>query len=116
METKTVFFAFRGNPMCFVHVLLNSLDMASKGMEGRIVLEGEAVKLVPEMMKKDHFLHKLYQQVKEQQLIIGACNACSNKLGVVEDIQNEGIELIGEMSGHPAMSNYIEQGYTVLTF
>ena len=113
---KVVFFAFRGDPMCFVHVLLNSLDMAEKGMEGRIVIEGEAVKIVPEMAKAGHFLNQLYTKVREKGLIDGACRACSNKLGVAADIEAEQIPLIGEMSGHPAMSEYVEKGYTVLTF
>ena len=113
---KVVFFAFRGDPMCFVHVLLNSLDMAEKGMEGRIVIEGEAVKIVPEMAKAGHFLNQLYTKVREKGLIDGVCRACSNKLGVVEAIEAERIPLIGEMSGHPAMSEYVEKEYTVLTF
>jgi len=29
---KHIFFAFRGDPMCFVHVLLNSLDLNEKGI------------------------------------------------------------------------------------
>ena len=113
---QSVFFAFRGDPMCFVHVLLNSLDLSKKGMGGKIILEGEAVKLVPEMVKPDHFLHQLYTKVKEQDLIIGACKACSTKLGVKDAIKKENIPLIGEMMGHPAMSEYIEQGYRILTF
>ena len=113
---KVIFFAFRGDPMCFIHVLLNSLDLYEKGMDGRIILEGEAVKLVPEMLQTDHFLNKLYIKVKKLDLIIGACKACSHKLGVAEAIQNEDIALIGDMSGHPAMSEYIEQGYRILTF
>ncbi len=32
---KTVFFAFRDNPLCFIHVLLNALDMAARGQEGK---------------------------------------------------------------------------------
>jgi len=113
---KTVFFAFRGDPMCFIHVLLNSLDMAKKGMEGKIVIEGDAVKLIPEMAKPGHFLNKLYVKVREQNLLIGACRACSTKLGVTAAIEEEGVELIGDMSGHPAISDYIDQGYTILTF
>ncbi len=113
---KVVFFAFRGDPMCFIHVLLNSLDLNEKGMDGRIILEGEAVKLVPEMAETSHFLNKLYTKVKDLDLIVGACKACSHKLGVAEAIQKEDIELIGEMSGHPAMSEYIEKGYRILTF
>jgi len=113
---KTVFFAFRDNPLCFIHVLLNSLDMAQKGMEGKIVLEGQSVTLVPVMAEPSHFLHQLYTKAKTQGLIVGACRACSTKLNVVEAVTQENIPLIGELAGHPAMSAYIEQGYTVLTF
>ena len=113
---KIVIFAFRGDPMCFVHVLLNGLDLAQQGMEGKIVIEGDAVKLVPEMAEPGHFLNQLYRKAREQEIIIGACRACSTKLDVNEAIEKEGIQLIGEMSGHPAMSDYISQGYTTLIF
>jgi hypothetical protein len=36
---KTVIFAFRGDPMCFVHVLLNGLDLAEHGMKGKIITQ-----------------------------------------------------------------------------
>jgi len=113
---KVVFFAFRGDPMCFVHVLLNGLDLAERGMEGKIIIEGDAVRLIPEMAKPEHFLHQLYTKAMKQGIIAGACRACSTKLGVAEAIEQEGVQLIGEMSGHPAMSDYIGRGYTVLTF
>jgi len=113
---KSIFFAFRGDAMCFIHVLLNALNMAEKGMEGKIIIEGDAVKLIPEMAKSGHFLNQLYNKVRDKNLIIGACRACSTKLGVAAAIEEEGIELIGNMSGHPAVSDYIEQDWTVLTF
>jgi hypothetical protein len=113
---KTIFFAFRGDAMCFIHVLLNALDMADKGMDGKIIIEGDAVKLIPEMAKSSHFLNQLYRKVRDNNLIVGACRACSTKLGVAAAVEEEGITLIGEMSGHPAISEYIKQGYTVLTF
>ena len=112
---KVVIFAFQGNPLCFIHVLLNSLDMADKGMEGKIILEGEAVTLVQEIKKPDHFLHKLYTKVKEQGLILGACRVCSNKMGMTEVITAENIPLIGDMSGHPSMADYMKKGYTIIT-
>ena len=113
---KTVLFAFRGDPMCFVHVLLNGLDLAERGMAGKIIIEGDAVKLIPEMARSDHFLNQLYRKAREQNIIVGACRACSTKLGVKIAVEEEGIELIGEMSGHPAISDYLAQGYTVITF
>ncbi len=113
---KFLFFAFRDNPLCFTHVLLNSLDLAKQGLDGKIILEGEAVTLVPLMADPGHFLHPLYLQVRQQDLLLGACRACSLKLQVAEAIEKEGLSLIGEMSGHPAMSHYIKTGYTILTF
>jgi hypothetical protein len=113
---KTILFAFRGDPMCFVHVLLNSLDMASRGMGGRIVIEGEAVKILPQIAAPDHFLHQLYSRARDKNLFVGACRACSTKLGVANELEQIGVELIGDMSGHPSMAPYIEQDYTVLTF
>lgn len=113
---KTILFAFRGDPLCFIHVLLNSQDMAAKGLGGEIILEGEAVTLVPEMAKEGHFLHTLYTKVKAQGLILGACGACTNKLGVTAAVEAEDIELIGGMAGHPPMADYISRGYSVVTF
>ena len=46
---KVVLFAFNGEPMCFVHVLLNALDMKEKGFEVRVVIEGAATKLIPDL-------------------------------------------------------------------
>ncbi len=113
---KTIFFAFRDNPLCFIHVLLNALDMAKHGMEGKIILEGESVTLVPLMADPKHFLHPLYSKAKEAGLIAGACKACSTKLQMLAAVEKEQIPLIEGLAGHPAMSTYIEQGYTILTF
>ena len=42
---KIAIFVFNGDPMCFIHVLLNALDMHQKGYDVKIVIEGAAVKL-----------------------------------------------------------------------
>ena len=46
---KVVLFAFNGDFMCFIHVLLNALDMHEKSYDVKIVIEGSATKLVPEL-------------------------------------------------------------------
>ena len=102
--------------MCFVHVLLNGLDLAGQGMGGKIIIEGDAVQLVEKMARPDHFLNQLFEKSKKQSIIIGACRACSNKLGVADSVTKAGVDLIGDMAGHPAMSEYINQGYSVITF
>ena len=109
-------YAFNGELLCFVHVLLNALDMADKGTEVIVVFEGMSVKLVPELEKESNPFHALYKQAKDRGLIDGACKACSSKLGVLAEVEASGIPLLDGMSGHPPMSGYMVRGYTVLTF
>lgn len=110
---KYALFAFRGDAMCFAHVLLNGLDMKDKGMDVKIVLEGEATALVKTMEENGN---PLFAKAKERGLFDCICKACSGKMGVLEYNAQCGIPLSEEMSGHPAMGRYIQEGYTIITF
>ncbi len=109
-------YAFNGEMMCFVHVLLNALDMHDREEDVLIVFEGASVKLIPELEKKDNPFSGLYNRAKEAGLIDGACKACSAKLGVLEAVEKAGIKLLDNMLGHPSISAYQEKGYTIITF
>lgn len=109
---KYVIFAFNGNPTCFVHVLLNALDMVNEGIDTKIIIEGEAVKLIGEM---ETTANPLYLMAKEKSLIDGICKACSAKMGVLEYNETVGIPLVGDMSGHPPIAAYVKKGYQVIT-
>lgn len=113
---KTALFVFNGDPMCFIHVLLNALDLHAQGNEARVVMEGASVQLVPELVKPEHPLSKLFSQVRENGLLDGACKACSVKLGVDKAVRDAGVPLIGEMNGHPSMRAYMEKGFEVISF
>ena len=112
MSNKIAIFAFKGNVMCFAHVLLNAVDMKSKGMDVKIIMEGEAVKLIKELQESNN---GLYAKAKELGLFDCICKACSAKMNVLEFNENSGIPLADEMHGHPAMSRYINDGYQIIT-
>ncbi|MBI9077541.1 MAG: cytoplasmic protein [Desulfatibacillum sp.] len=116
MENKVVLFAFRDDPMCFVHVLLYALDYEDKGWEAKIVVEGAAAKLIPELAKEGAPRHSVYKKVLDKGLFAGACKACSQAMKVLDEVQAAGLELLDDMAGHPSMSRFQEQGYTVVTF
>ncbi len=59
---KVVLFAFNAEFMCFVHVLLNALDMDSRGMDVKIVIEGGATALIPELAPRGKSLGFLISQ------------------------------------------------------
>jgi hypothetical protein len=116
MKEKIALFGFNGEAMCFVHVLLNALDMNERGREVRIVAEGASVKALVEVARKDHAFHGLYVKAREAGLFDGACKACSAKMGALEAVKELNMPLLDDMSGHPSMDGYMERGYRIVTF
>lgn len=113
---KNALFVFNGDPMCFIHVLLNALDMKERGDEPRIVLEGASTKLLPELVLTDHPLHGLWEKVKAAGLVAGVCKACSRKLGSFEEAQRQGLVILDDMNGHPGIAGFQQNGYEIITF
>ena len=113
---KAALFVFNGDPMCFIHVLLNGLDLAENGYDVKLIIEGSATKLIPGLDETGNPQHRLWQAVKDKGLVAGVCRACATKTGVVEASQAQDLNLLGDMSGHPARSAYLDRGYELITF
>ena len=113
---KYVLFAFNGDPMCFVHVLLNTLDMEKRGYAVKLVIEGSATKLIPELVKPGAPFAHLFEEVKKKNLIDCVCNACAEKMGVIAAVREQDLPLCAELKGHPSMARYIDDGYQIITF
>jgi hypothetical protein len=114
-KVKIVFFAFKGDHLCFIHVMLNALDLKAGGHTAGIVFEGEATKLIPELARDNHPLAGFYRKIKDNNLIEGACRACSAKMGVLDAVEKEAIPLLDDMAGHPGMARFVSQGYQIVT-
>jgi hypothetical protein len=113
---KFALFVFNGDPMCFIHVLLNALDMKANGAEVGIVVEGAATGLLPELEEGAHPLNKLWDQAKTAHLIAGVCQACAHKMGTLENAKSQGLAILNDMAGHPGMADFITDGYQIVTF
>ncbi|MGV8075554.1 MAG: cytoplasmic protein [Syntrophobacteraceae bacterium] len=113
---KFALFVFNGDPMCFIHVLLNALDMKAKGHEAKIIIEGASVKLIPELVKPENPLFGLWKKNREAGLVEGVCKACSSKLGTLEAAKEQGLTLLDDVSGHPGIAAYRDRGYEIITF
>ena len=127
--SKFAIFAFNGDPMCFIHVLLNALDLKDKGHDVAVVVEGSSVKLVGPLSggpgledlkaaKPAMFdlLKTNFGKVRDAGLVDAVCRACSKQLGVLDSVEASGLPLSGDMSGHPAMASYIAEGFSIITF
>lgn len=115
-DHRVAMFVFNGDPMCFIHVLLNALDIHGRGAEAQIIVEGAATRLIPELEKEENPLNPLWHRVKQLNLVAGACKACSQKMGTAGDAQSQGLALLADMNGHPAMAAYRERGFEIITF
>lgn len=113
---KFALFVFNGDPMCFIHVLLNALDMKAKEHEVKIIIEGASVKLIPELVKPENPLNGLWKKNLEAGLVEGVCKACSSKLKTLDAAKEQGLPLLDHMSGHPSMAAYSDKGYEIITF
>lgn len=115
-QKKVAMFVFNGDAMCFVHIVLNVLDMKEKGYDVRVVLEGGATRLVRDLDDENAKLHTQYVRLKESGLIDCVCRSCAYTMGTLDDAEEQGLPLCGDLKGHPSISRYIENGYEVLVF
>lgn len=109
---KVLFYAMNGEKMCFMHNLMNGLDLAEAGHEVRIIFEGPSVKLVSELAAENN---PLYQKAKGAGLIAGICLACSKVMGVFEANQALDLPFLDDMMGHAGMKRYLEDGYEIIS-
>lgn len=113
---KVALLAFEGEAMCFVHVLLNALDLNDKGHEVAVIIEGAATKLIGELADPAKPFANLYADVKKRDLVKAVCKACAAKMGALEAAEQQGLPIVGDMKGHPSLEPYLTDGYQILTF
>lgn len=110
---KYLFYVMRNDKMCFVHVLLNALDLANNGDEVKIVFEGQSVLLPPILAQENN---PFYLEALKRGLIAGVCKACSISLGSAKAIEALGLKFLDDMKGHAGLKPFVLDGYIVFNF
>ena len=113
---RIAIFAFNGELMCFAHALLNALDMKARNYDVKLIMEGSATKHIKGLSDPGQPFANLYQKAKDAGLIDCVCHACSSKMESLGSAKEQELPICAEMSGHPSMAKYIEQGYEVVVF
>jgi predicted peroxiredoxin len=102
-------------PCRLAHTFLWALDIAARGGDAKIVLEGEAPHWLLELPDPEHGRHRLYEKVKEMGLIDAVCKACAVQAQAVEAAAEEELRLVYDASGHVSLVPYVEEGYQIVT-
>jgi hypothetical protein len=113
---KMALFVFKSEIPCFIHVMLNAIDMREKGMEVKVILEGESSRVLAELSRGSHPMHALFEKTKSLGLFAGVCKACAHAMGTLDAVANEGLALLDDMHGHAGMAPYLQKGFQVITF
>lgn len=112
---KVVVFAFSGEPASFAHAMLTAMDMEDRGYDVKVVIEGDATKLLSLMRNETKPFADVYRRFRDRGLVDCVCRACATKNGVIPAIIEQNLKLADDMSGHPGMAGYMERGYEVVT-
>ncbi len=113
---KVALLAYNGELTCFAHVMLYALDFENKGYEVKVIIEGAATNLITELNKPDAPFAKLYSQLREKNLVSCICKACSQKMGTLEEAEQQGLVIVGDMQGHPSIEGLLSSGFQIISF
>lgn len=102
-------------PCRMTHTLLWAMDIAGRGGDAKIVLEGEAPHWLLALPDPAHGRHRLYEKVRDLGMIDAVCKACAVQAQAVEAAAEEGLRLVYDASGHVSLMPYVEDGYRILT-
>jgi hypothetical protein len=113
---KIALLAFNGELTCFAHVLLYALDFDKKGYEVKVVIEGAATQLLPQLAKEGAPFAPLYEELREKNLLSCVCKACCQKMGTLAEAERQGLKIIGDMQGHPSIEGFLREGFEIVSF
>jgi len=113
---KITLIAYDGELSCFAHVMLYALDFDSKGYDVKVIIEGAATRLIPELARPGTPFASLYKEMIDKRLLACVCESCSVKMGAFNSAQEQGLPIDGEMKGHPSLERFVSDGYEIITF
>jgi hypothetical protein len=88
-------------------------EFKEEDQEVTLIFDGAGTKWIGELSGPDHKYNRHFESVDDIQ---GACAYCARAFGVKNEVQEGGVELLGDFEGHPSLAKLVTQGYQVITF
>ena len=96
------------------NALTAAKEFKEENHEVTLVFDGAGTKWIGELSDRDHKYNRHFESVKDD--VQGACAYCARAFGVKDEVQQSGVELLGEFEGHPSLAELVAEGYQVITF
>ena len=116
MSHKIALILFAGPEMpCKLrHGLLFARDIADRGGEATLILEGNAPQWLPRLLDPGHKLRRLFDQAHKDGLIGGVCKGCALEFDAVAAAETFGLPLLSDAYGHVSLALLREAGYELV--
>jgi len=89
-------------------------EFKDENQQVTLIFDGAGTKWIGELSDPDHKYSGHFESVKDE--VEGACAYCARAFGVKDEVQESGVELLGDFEGHPSLAKLVGQGYQVITF
>jgi hypothetical protein len=110
VKRRIVIFVSTGDPTCFEHAIMKTCEFADNGNEVMMVIEGPALARIGEYSEKGKLYSESYARIKKEGLIVGVCEDCAKRYGVLKEAKKQGLPLV---TGHPNVKDYLAKGFEV---
>lgn len=98
------------------HSLIYTKELKDKGHDVKLIFDGGGTAWIRRMIERDHPLNPLYLEAKERGAIEGVCHFCTTAFGdKIENMNAEGLKLLGDFIEHPSVASFVEDGYQIIT-
>ena len=77
-----------------------------------LVFDGAGSKALAEMARPDHRFHGLLQSVRPR--LRGVCHFCAKSYGVLEQLQDAELPLLGDDRGHASLRALLDEGRQII--
>lgn len=92
-----------------LHAMMYARQAKEEGMDVEVIFDGGGVEWPTELAVEDHKLHEMYSNLKEEGVIEGVCEFCSDAFDVTDELEQSGETFLDEDQGHPNIGKKIAQ-------
>lgn len=118
MKRKILFLVFTNDACRRNHAFMYAVDLARRGHDIRLLVEGEATRC---LLEREGLFGELFEAARGLGVLVGLCRAASAGCGdASQDVtclaEQSGLTLIDNLDGHAGIASFVEDGYEVVTF
>lgn len=93
--------------------LMFAQELMRHGDDVTLVFDGAGTQTLAALIRPDHEFHRIFQTVRPR--LRGACHFCAKSYGVMDELREAGIPLLGDDRGHASLRALLNEQRQIVT-